>query len=100
MNKTIIALILSLISLSLFSQSKEITLEDIWQDYNFYPKNFRALKSMNNGDFYTKIKRAQSTVIGLLFYYNNVNVYFTTVKMILESSYTLCVCFLKSVSLA
>ena len=58
MNKTIIALILSLISLSLFSQSKEITLEDIWQDYNFYPKNFRALKSMNNGDFYTKIKRS------------------------------------------
>ena len=58
MNKTIIALILSLISLSLFSQSKEITLEDIWQDYNFYPKNSRALKSMNNGDFYTKIKRS------------------------------------------
>ena len=58
MNKTIIALILSLISLSLFSQSKDITLEDIWQDYNFYPKNFRVLKSMNNGDFYTKIKRS------------------------------------------
>ena len=58
MKKTTIALILSLISLSLFSQSKDITLEDIWQDYNFYPKNFRALKSMNNGDFYTKIKRS------------------------------------------
>ena len=57
MKKTTIALILSLISLSLFSQSKDITLEDIWQDYNFYPKNFRALKSMNNGDFYTKIKK-------------------------------------------
>ena len=58
MKKTTIALILSLISLSLFSQSKDITLEDIWQDYNFYPKKFRALKSMNNGDFYTKIKRS------------------------------------------
>jgi dipeptidyl-peptidase-4 len=58
MKKTTIALILSLISLSLFSQSKDITLKDIWQDYNFYPKNFRALKSMNNGDFYTKIKRS------------------------------------------
>ena len=58
MNKTIIALILSIISLSLFSQSKEITLEDIWQDYNFYPKNFRGLKSMNNGDFYTKLKKS------------------------------------------
>ena len=58
MNKLIIALILSIISLSLFSQSKEITLEDIWQDYNFYPKNFRGLKSMNNGDFYTKLKKS------------------------------------------
>jgi len=58
MNKTIIALILSIISLSLFSQSKEITLEDIWQNYNFYPKNFRELKSMNNGDFYTKLKKS------------------------------------------
>jgi len=58
MNKTIIALILSIISFSLFSQSKEITLENIWQDYNFYPKDFRGLKSMNNGDFYTKLKKS------------------------------------------
>jgi dipeptidyl-peptidase-4 len=58
MNKLIIALILSIISLSLFSQSKEITLEDIWLNYNFYPKNFRGLKSMNNGDFYTKLKKS------------------------------------------
>jgi dipeptidyl-peptidase-4 len=58
MNKLIIALILSILSLSLFSQSKEITLEDIWLNYNFYPKNFRGLKSMNNGDFYTKLKKS------------------------------------------
>ena len=57
MNKTILTLILSIISLSLFSQSKEITLEDIWQDYNFYPKNFRGLNSMNDGEFYTELKK-------------------------------------------
>ena len=57
MNKTILTLILSVISLSLFSQSKEITLEDIWQDYNFYPKNFRGLNSMNDGEFYTELKK-------------------------------------------
>ena len=58
MNKTILTLILSIISLSLFSQSKEITLEDIWQDYNFYPKNFRGLNSMNDGEFYTELKKS------------------------------------------
>jgi dipeptidyl-peptidase 4 len=58
MNKTILTLILSIISLSLFSQSKEITLEDIWQDYNFYPKNFRGLYSMNDGEFYTELKKS------------------------------------------
>ena len=58
MNKTILTLILSIISLSLFSQSKEITLEDIWQDYNLYPKNFRGLNSMNDGEFYTELKKS------------------------------------------
>ena len=58
MNKIILAFILSIASLSLFSQSKEITLKDIWKDYSFHPKSFRGLNSMNNGDFYTKLKKS------------------------------------------
>ena len=57
MNKIILAFILSIASLSLFSQSKEITLKDIWKDYSFHPKSFRGLNSMNNGDFYTELKK-------------------------------------------
>ena len=56
MNKIIITFIISLISLSVFPQSKEITLEDIWQNHSFYYKSYRGFKSMNNGEFYTKMK--------------------------------------------
>ena len=38
---------------------KEITLEDIWQNYNFYPKSYRGLNSMNDGEFYTQIKNGR-----------------------------------------
>jgi len=60
MNKIIITFIISLISLSVFPQSKEITLEDIWQNYSFYYKSYRGFKSMNNGEFYTKIKKTDN----------------------------------------
>ena len=40
-----------------FSQSKEITLEDIWENYNFFIiKSYRGINSMNDGEFYTQIK--------------------------------------------
>ncbi|MDG2139474.1 MAG: S9 family peptidase [Flavobacteriales bacterium] len=60
MNKIIITFIISLISLSVFPQSKEITLEDIWQNHSFYYKSYRGFKSMNNGEFYTKMKKTDN----------------------------------------
>ncbi|MGI6292502.1 MAG: S9 family peptidase [Bacteroidales bacterium] len=36
-----------------FSQTKEITLEDIWTKYLFYPSNVPGFKPMPKGDFYT-----------------------------------------------
>ncbi len=36
-----------------FSQSKEITLEDIWTKYLFYPVNVPGFKPMPQGDYYT-----------------------------------------------
>ena len=53
------SIILSLLTLLSFSQSKEITLEDIWENYNFYHKSYRGLNSMNDGEFYTQIKNTE-----------------------------------------
>jgi len=49
--------LLSLIVLPffLFAQKKEITLENIWKNYDFYPKSVKGFKSMNNGNYYSKI---------------------------------------------
>ena len=60
MNKIIITFIIGLISFSVFPQSKEITLEDIWQNHSFYYKSYRGFKSMNNGEFYTKMKKTDN----------------------------------------
>ena len=59
MQKKILSIILSLLTLLSFSQSKEITLEDIWENYNFYHKSYRGLNSMNDGEFYTQIKNTE-----------------------------------------
>ena len=59
MQKKIVSIILCLFSLSCFSQSKQINLEDIWENYKFYYKSFRGLNSMNNGEFYTQIKNSE-----------------------------------------
>ena len=59
MQKKIVSIILCLFSLSSFSQSKQINLEDIWENYKFYYKSYRGLNSMNNGEFYTQIKNSE-----------------------------------------
>ena len=59
MRKILFIFFLCFSSIACFSQSKEITLEDIWQNYNFYPKSYRGLNSMNNGEFYTQIKNGE-----------------------------------------
>ena len=59
MRKILFIFFLCFSSIACFSQSKEITLEDIWQNYNFYPKSYRGLNSMNDGEFYTQIKNGE-----------------------------------------
>ena len=59
MQKKIVSIILCLFSLSCFSQSKQINLQDIWENYKFYYKSYRGLNSMNNGEFYTQIKNSE-----------------------------------------
>lgn len=41
------------------AQNKEITVEDIYKNYNFYTKSYQGLKSMNDGEFYTQMKRTE-----------------------------------------
>lgn len=38
-----------------WAQNKEVSLEDIWKNYAFYPDYVWGLESMNNGTYYTQI---------------------------------------------
>lgn len=55
MKKLILFFIYLFINLSCFSQSKEITLEKIWKEYTFYPKNINKFKSTKNGNHYLSL---------------------------------------------
>ena len=55
--KQILVLLLAFYSISVVSQNKDITLEDIWQDYVFYPSSIQGLNSMNDGIHFSKITK-------------------------------------------
>lgn len=48
----IIGTVLCVLS-TVFAQTKEITLEEIWKNYTFYPASVPGFATMPNGDFYT-----------------------------------------------
>ena len=60
MKKIFLTVILCFFNSLIFSQSKEITLEDIWENYSFYYKSYRGINSMNDGEFYTQIKNTDN----------------------------------------
>lgn len=41
-----------------FGQTKKITIEDIWNDFKFYPRGVAGYTAMPKSDYYTVIKRA------------------------------------------
>lgn len=53
--KRVFLIIVALIGVITFSfaQKKEITLEEIWKNYTFYPASVPGFATMPNGDFYT-----------------------------------------------
>ncbi|MBC8173022.1 MAG: DPP IV N-terminal domain-containing protein, partial [Chitinophagales bacterium] len=53
MKKYFFLAVLSIITSRLFSQSGNITLEDIWVNYRFYSSGIDDLNSMNDGLYYT-----------------------------------------------
>ena len=40
-----------------FSQKKDITLEDLWKNYSFFPKSYSGLNSMNDGEHYAALEK-------------------------------------------
>ena len=56
MKKTLTLIICFSISIFSYSQT-EVTLEDIWQNYKFYPNGVPGFKSMNDGEHYTTTER-------------------------------------------
>lgn len=58
--RKIYLLSLIVLPLSIFAQKKDITLENIWKTYDFYPKSVKGFKSMNNGDYYSRIDTKDS----------------------------------------
>lgn len=41
----------------LLAQKKEITLENIWETYDFYPKSVSGFNSMQDGNYYSKLDK-------------------------------------------
>ena len=61
MKKTLTLIICISISIFSFGQ-KEVTLEDIWQNYKFYPSGVSGFKSMNNGEHYTTTENTENGI--------------------------------------
>ena len=55
MKKILIIILSLLIAIPMFCQIKDITLDDLWKNYNFYPKSFSSLNSMNDGEHYVRM---------------------------------------------
>ncbi|MDA9898158.1 S9 family peptidase [Flavobacteriales bacterium] len=55
MKKILLISISILLSLSLFSQKRTVSLENIWKTYDFYPKSVSGFESMQDGNFYTRL---------------------------------------------
>ena len=58
--KKILLLCLSFLAVNtMFSQKKNITLDDLWKNYSFFPKNYNSLNSMNNGEHYVSLENSE-----------------------------------------
>tara|TARA_B100001758_G_scaffold247511_1_gene265642 strand:+ start:2631 stop:4781 length:2151 start_codon:yes stop_codon:yes gene_type:complete len=59
--KKLLTLLLSFLLITPISaQNKKITLEDLWKNYSFYPKSYRGIKSMNDGEHYSKMEKTDN----------------------------------------
>jgi len=58
--KKILIICFSLVFLTpIFSQKRDITLDDLWKNYAFYPKSMGGFNSMNDGEHYSTIEKTE-----------------------------------------
>ncbi len=57
MKKNFITLLFLAFTLITFGQAQKITIEDIWNDYKFYPRGVAGYTAMPQSDYYTVVKR-------------------------------------------
>ncbi len=57
MKKIFISLLLLVCASITFGQTKKITIDDIWNDFKFYPRGVPGYTAMPKSDFYTVVKR-------------------------------------------
>lgn len=57
MKKLLLSTLLLALALITFGQTQKITIEDIWNDYKFYPRGVSGYTAMPKSDYYTVVKR-------------------------------------------
>ena len=56
--KKLLTLLLAILFITpTFAQKRDITLEDLWQNYTFYPSYIGGFISMNDGEHYSSMER-------------------------------------------
>ncbi|MBT3570852.1 MAG: S9 family peptidase [Flavobacteriales bacterium] len=59
MKKLLTLLLALLIITPTFAQKRDITLDDLWQNYTFYPSYIGGFNSMNDGEYYSTIEKTE-----------------------------------------
>ncbi len=57
MKKILILTLGLLLIVPVFAQKKDITLDDLWKNYAFYPKHIGGFNSMNDGEHYSTMEK-------------------------------------------
>ena len=60
MKKILILSLSLLLTVPSFAQKKDITLDDLWKNYLFFPKSINHFNSMNDGEHYSTIERTEN----------------------------------------
>ncbi|MDB9809191.1 S9 family peptidase [Flavobacteriales bacterium] len=59
MKKILIICFSLFFTMPIFSQKRDITLDDLWKNYAFYPKSMGGFNSMNDGEHYSTIEKTE-----------------------------------------
>ena len=60
MKKLLTLLLCFLLITPSFAQKRDITLEDLWKNYTFYPSYIDGFNSMNDGEHYSTMEKTDA----------------------------------------